>query len=147
MQPTENATGQVFATKSGNALSYAAFHKTWAAIGREYARRCPHCGCKRPNDWYCSNKHHVTRRALFCRECGEQRMHEWTCPDCGTVVKELHKNPHSARHTFVSYLLNHNIGIKVVQALVGDADSSVVLDVYGHAPANLRKAVKEQFRK
>lgn len=147
MRPSEDATGQVFATVSGTALSYHNFIKTWFAIGREYARKCPHCNHKRPSDWYCSKNHHVNRNALTCKECGEERPQAWTCPVCGTVVTELHKNIHTCRHTFVSHYLNHGVSVKVVQAWIGDADSSVVMDVYGHAPENLRRAVKEQFRK
>lgn len=147
LRPSEDAKGQVFETKNGTALSYHNFAKTWQIIGKEYARKCPHCGHRRPNDWTCPNGHHVTRRRTQCPICNEEQPKEWTCPDCGTLVKELHKSPHTTRHTFVSYLLNHGVPIKYVQALAGHADSTVTIGTYGHAPQHLRDGVKSTFRK
>ena len=147
MRPSENPVGQIFATASGNALSYQNFAKTWSAIGREYARRCPKCGQHRPNDWECPNHHHITRRRTQCPICKEDRPRLWICPNCGTTVSELHKSPHTTRHTFVSYMLNHGIPIKYVQAIAGHADSSVTVDTYGHAPKHLRDEVKSTYRK
>jgi integrase len=147
MRPSEDAKGQVFSTRTGTALSYHNFVKTWSAIGKEYARKCPHCGHRRPNDWTCPNGHHVTRRRVQCPVCKAEQPKEWTCPDCGTLVKELHKSPHTTRHTFVSYLLNHGVPIKYVQALAGHADSTVTIGTYGHAPQHLRDGVKSTFRK
>lgn len=138
----EESKGYIFATATGNALGYHNAWKTWDAIGRECARECPSCHEKRPNGWTCSHGHHVNRRGLKCRECGEERPEEWTCPECGTVVKEIHKSFHTTRHTFCSFLVNKGVPITTVQYLAGHASSTVTLDTYSHKSENYREELE-----
>ena len=145
LRPSEDATGFIFATKSGTALGYHNAWKTWDAIGRECARECPVCHHKRPTDWICSHKHHVIRRALVCKECGEKRPEKWTCPECGTVVKEIHKSFHTTRHTYCSYLVNAGVPVTTVQYLAGHASSTVTLNTYSHKAENYRQVLEEKI--
>ncbi len=145
MRPSEDATGYVFSTRNGTALGYHNAWKTWDAIGRETARECPQCHTKRPNDWYCSHGHHVTRRSLVCKQCGEERPQQWTCPNCKTVVAEIHRSFHTTRHTFCSFLVNAGVPIPTVQYLAGHASSTVTLDTYSHKAENYRQVLEEKI--
>lgn len=138
----------LFETKDGKAIDYHNFYKTWDNIGKEAARKCPHCHTIRPNDWICECGNHVTRRRRICQRCNRERPQEWICPTCGNTVREIHKKPHTTRHTFISFMIAKGYPIATISKIAGHSSPKVTLDVYTHATDNyieeLRSLVKNK---
>ena len=132
----------IFETSNHKPISYNNFYKRWQSICRETARKCPHCGTKRPTSWKCDCGTVVNRRGLVCPKCKEKRPQEWTCPTCGTTVREIRKNPHACRHTVCSIMIELGFSINNVAAHLGNSPE-IALRVYTHASANFQDDIRE----
>ena len=130
------STEYIFETSSGSALEHHNLYKAWDSLGRETARECPVCHTRRPNDWTCQCGHHVTRRRVKCQICGATRPQEWTCPSCGNIIKELHKTPHTTRHTVATYLHTHDVPLYIIKYVLGHSREDSVTGRYIHIPPN-----------
>jgi len=133
----ENEDTWLFGTTKGKPLAYYNFHRTWSSIARETASECPKCHRKRSSSWKCSNGHEVKYKAHVCKKCGEERERTWVCPDCGTTIKEIHKTPHTTRHTFCSHLMERDINIMTIKYIAGHAQASTTMNIYGHITENM----------
>ena len=143
MPATADKDRFLFATKNKTPISYHNAYKRWQCICIETARKCPHCGTKRPNDWNCVTcGTHVTRRSLQCPKCKTKRPTEWTCPTCGTTVREIHKHPHTCRHTVCSTMIQLGYPITNVAKLLGHSPE-IALRIYTHASENYLDEMRE----
>ena len=136
----------IFSTANGTPVSYQNFYKRWQSICIETARKCPHCGTKRPISWKCDCGTVINRRGLVCPKCKQKRPQEWTCPTCGTIVREIHKNPHTARHTVCSTLIQLGYPINNVARMLGHSPE-VALRIYTHASENYLDEMWEMTEK
>ena len=136
----------LFETRDGKPISYQNFFRRWDSICREAAHRCPHCGTVRPNHWKCECGNTVTRRRVKCNACGAKRPTEWSCPVCGNTVKEIHKKPHTTRHTYISYMIARGTPIASVSKVVGHSSPQVTLDVYTHVTHGYMDELRTLYR-
>ncbi len=141
---TKSTTIGPFYTERNKPVYYQNFSKTWKSIGIETASECPKCHTRRPNGWTCSNGHTVNRNQKSCPECKQKRPPFWTCPNCGTVIREIHKSPHTSRHTFCSYLMEKGVNVQFIKEYVGHSQASTTLDIYGHTT---EKSYDELYKK
>ena len=136
----------IFSTANGTPISYHNFYKRWQSICIETARKCPHCGTKRPTNWTCDCGTVVNRRGLVCPKCKQKRPHEWVCPKCGTTVREVRKNPHACRHTVCSTMIQLGYSITNTAKLLGHSPE-IALRIYTHASENYLDEMREMTEK
>lgn len=85
-------------------------------------------------------QHYGTLNKALCRiirDCNYEVLDK--CKDDEDVILLPHFSCHSLRHTFTTRMCEANVNIKVMQAVLGHADSSVTLDVYAEAQPEFQR--------